>query len=127
MCRSGIISHHRAVFTHSQNAIQRLDFSCGLARVMATVCAQIVATVTTRSISELQRREDSLLEDSLAHLEDSLQDPCYAARRHAALTVPSLYTKLAGLYKHPSGNRAEEVCAPSVSSARPVGVTWPVV
>ena len=72
---------------------------------------QIVAMVTTMDISELQRREDGLLEDCLAHLEDSLQDPCYAARRHAALTVPSLYISLAGRYKHPSGNPAEAVRA----------------
>ena len=68
---------------------------------------QIVAMVITMHIPELQRREDGLLEDCLAHLDDSLQDPCYAARRHAALTVPSLYVGLAGRYAHPSGSRAE--------------------
>ena len=67
--------------------------------------------VTSLDVSELQRREDGLLDDCLAHLEDSLQDPCYAARRHAALTVPSLYTMLAGRYEHPSGNPAEVVRA----------------
>ncbi len=78
---------------------------------------QIVAMVATLDVSELQRREDGLLEDCLAHLEDSLQDPSYAARRHAALTVPSLYTRLAGRFKHPSGTPAEVVRAPSLKSA----------
>ena len=74
---------------------------------------QIVAMVTTLPVPELQRREDGLLEDCLAHLEDSLQDPCYAARRHAALTVPSLYVRLAGRYQHSSGSPAEAVRAAS--------------
>ena len=55
---------------------------------------QIVAMVMTMHIPDLQQREDGLLEDCLGHLEDSLQDPCSAARRYAALILPSLYVRL---------------------------------
>ena len=70
---------------------------------------QIVAMVMTMHIPDLQQREDGLLEDCLGHLEDSLQDPCSAARRYAALILPSLYVRLADRYEHPSGNPAEVV------------------
>lgn len=78
-----------------------------LRRYMLSV--QIVAMVMTMHIPDLQQREDGLLEDCLGHLEDSLQDPCYAARRYAALILPSLYVRLADRYEHPSGNPAEVV------------------
>ena len=58
------------------------------------LCWQIVAMMTSVDVASLADREDGLLDDCLANLADSVQDPCYAARRHAALTVPALYAKL---------------------------------
>ena len=63
--------------------------------------------LTTMDTAQLEDREDNLLDDCLAHLRYSIEDPCYAARRHAALTHPHLIMKLYGTPVRPGPSEEE--------------------
>ena len=64
------------------------------------VFLQITAMITTIGYEAFKGTEgQALLENCLAHLAESLHDPSYAARRHAALTVPHLYADLSLKYE----------------------------
>ena len=75
----------------------------GLGQLFAFL--QIVAMLTTMDTAQLADREDNLLDDCLAHLRYSIEDPCYAARRYAALTHPFLIMKLYGTPVRPSPSK----------------------
>ena len=64
--------------------------------------------LTTMDTAQLADREDDLLDDCLAHLRYSIEDPCYAARRYAALTHPFLIMKLYGTTVRPSPSKMME-------------------
>ena len=78
----------------------RVHLAEGLGQLFAFL--QIVAMLTTMDTAQLADREDDLLDDCLAHLRYSIEDPFYAARRYAALTHPFLIMKLYGTPVCPS-------------------------